>query len=336
MSDTSTDPSFLSGRFGMTIPFDGVPLSEQRDWIVELEDLGYTDVWSSEANGADAFTPLALASAWAPSLRLGSAIVPAYTRGPALLAQSVATLADAAPGRVAFGIGTSSNVIVEGWNGIPFTDPYHQVRDMVRFLRGALAGEKMSGTFGRSEVKGFRLGIRPAEQPRILIAALREGMLRLAGREADGAIINWLSADDVATVAPIVQAAGGAAAGEVVKEVVARIFVAPTTDRDTVMAMGRYAIAAYLSVPVYAAFHEWMGRGEQLAEMWRLWGEGDRKAALAAIPDSLVDELIVWGSPEECREHIGRYVANGVTTPALALLPFGYDVRQAIRDLAPR
>src|SRR3954464_8089733 len=132
-------------RYGMTIPFDGVPLSEQRDWVVELEDLGYTDVWSSEANGADAFTPLALASVWAPSLRLGSAIVPAYTRGPALLAQSVATLADAAPGRVAFGIGTSSNVIVEGWNGIPFEGPYRQVRDMVRFLRAAMSGEKMTG-----------------------------------------------------------------------------------------------------------------------------------------------------------------------------------------------
>ncbi len=323
-------------RYGMTIPFDGVPLSEQRDWIVELEDLGYTDVWSSEANGADAFTPLALASAWAPSLRLGSAIVPAYTRGPALLAQSVATLADAAPGRVAFGIGTSSNVIVEGWNGIPFDEPYRQVRDMVRFLRAAMDGEKMTGRFGRSEVKGFRLGIRPAQQPTILIAALREGMLRLAGREGDGAIINWLSAEDVATVAPIVQAAGAEAAEPGPREVVARIFVAPTTDRDAVIGMGRFAIAAYLSVPVYAAFHEWLGRGEQLAEMWRLWGEGDRKAALAAIPESLVDELIVSGTPEQCREHIQRYVDHGVTTPALALLPFGYDQRQAIRDLAPR
>ncbi len=326
-----------TSRYGMTIPFDGVPLAEHRDWLVELEDLGYTDVWSSEANGADAFTPLALAAAWAPSLRLGRAIVPAYTRGPALLAQSVASLADAAPGRVAFGIGTSSNVIVENWNGIPFTEPYQQVRDMVRFLRQALTGEKVSGTFGRSEVKGFKLGVRPAQQPAILVAALREGMLRLAGRESDGAIINWLSAEDVRTVAPIVQQAGGATdADPTPREVVARIFVAPTTDRDLVVGMGRYAIAAYLSVPVYAAFHEWMGRGEQLADMWRLWKEGDRKAALEAIPASLVDELIIWGTPEECREHIGRYVENGVTTPALALLPFGIDQRQAIRDLAPR
>ena len=85
--------------------------------------------------------------------------------------------------------------------------------------------------------------------------------------------------------------------------------------------MGRFAIAAYLNVPVYAAFHEWLGRGEVLGEMWRLWKEGDRKAALAAIPDQVVDDLIVWGPPEKCREHIQRYVDNGVTTPAAGAAP---------------
>ena len=319
-------------RYGMTIPFDGVPLHAQREWVVELADLGYTDVWSSEANGADAFTPLTLASVWAPSLRLGTAIVPAFTRGPACLAQSAGSLAQAAPGRLALGIGTSSNVIVEGWNGIPFEQPYQRTRDMVRFLRAALAGGKVSEEYETFSVRGFRLGVTPSEPVPLLVGALREGMLRLAGREGDGAIINWLSADDVATVAPIVQEAGG---GEP-KEVVARIFVAPTDDASTVRAMGRYAIAAYLNVPVYAAFHNWLGRGEMLADMWRLWKDGDRQAALAAIPDSLVDELIVWGTPEACREHLQRYVDNGVTTPALALLPFGIDARQAIRDLAPR
>ena len=322
----------MDQRYGMTIPFDGVPLHAQRDWIVELADLGYTDVWSSEANGADAFTPLTLASVWAPSLRLGTAIVPAFTRGPACMAQSVASLADAAPGRFAFGIGTSSNVIVEGWNGIPFESPYEKTRDMVRFLRAALAGEKVTIDEGTVRTKGFKLGVRPEQPVPILIAALREGMLKLAGREGDGAIINWLSADDVATVTPIVQAAGDGSD----KEIVARIFVAPTDDADTVRGMARFAIGAYLNVPVYAAFHEWLGRGEALGEMWKLWKEGDRKAALAAIPDQVVDDLIVWGPPEKCREHVQRYVDNGVTTPALALLPFGYDARQAIRDLAPR
>lgn len=316
--------------YGMTIPFDGVPLHEQRDWIVELEDLGYTDVWSSEANGADGFTPLALASVWAPSLRLGSAIVPSFTRGPATLAQCVASLADAAPGRVAFGIGTSSNVIVERWNDIPFTEPFKKTRDTVRFLRTALTGEKVKADYDTFSVNGFKLGLVPEQQPKILVAALRQGMLRLAGAEGDGAIVNWLGADDVATVAPYVHEGGAD------KEIVARIFVAPTEDRDTVMALGRYAIAAYLTVPVYAEFHRWLGREEMLQPMWDLWKAGDRKAALAAIPDELVDTLIVHGSPEACREHIGRYQANGITTPALAILPFGLDQRQAIRDLAPR
>ncbi len=316
--------------YGMTIPFDGVPLHAQRDWIVELEDLGYTDVWSSEANGADGFTPLALASTWAPSLRLGSAIVPAFTRGPATLAQCVATLADAAPGRVAFGIGTSSNVIVERWNDIPFTEPYKKTRDTVRFLRTALTGAKVKEDYATFSVNGFKLGLVPEQQPKILVAALREGMLRLAGREGDGAIVNWLGADDVRTVAPYVHEGGAD------KEVVARIFVAPTTDRDLVLNYGRFAIAAYLTVPVYAEFHRWLGRGEMLQPMWDHWAAGDRQAALAAIPEELVDTLIVHGTPEACREHIARYQENGVTTPALAILPFGLDQRQAIRDLAPR
>ncbi len=317
-------------RYGMTIPFDGVPLHEQREWIVELEELGYTDVWSSEANGADAFTPLALASAWAPAFRLGTAIVPAFTRGPACLAQSAGSLGQAAPGRLVLGIGTSSNVIVEGWNGIPFEQPYQRTRDMVRFLRKALAGEKVTEEFETFSVNGFRLGVVPPEPVPILVAALRQGMLHLAGEEGDGAIINWLSADDVKTVVPHVHEGGPG------KEIVARIFVAPTADADTVRAAGKFAIAAYLNVPVYAAFHEWLGRGEMLTPMWELWKAGDRKGAAAVVPDSLVDELIVHGPPDACREHIQRYVDNGVTTPALALMPFGFDARQAIRDLAPK
>jgi probable F420-dependent oxidoreductase len=326
----------MSQRYGMTVPFDNVPLGEQREWFEELVDLGYTDVWSSEANGADAFTPLALASVWAPSLRLGNAIVPVFTRGPATLAQCVGSLAQAAPGRFVLGIGTSSDVIVERWNGLQFTEPYKRTRDTLRFLRAALSGEKVTETYDTFAVKGFKLGVVPDQPVPILVAALREGMLKLAGREGDGAIINWLSADDVLQVAPVVRQFGPNPDGTD-KEIVARIFVAPSEDADTVRAMGRFAIAAYLNVPVYAAFHQWVGRSEVLADMWRLWSEGDRKAALEAIPDDVVDQLIVHGSPAECRDHVQRYIDNGVTTPALAILPFpGIDQRQAIRDLAPR
>lgn len=313
----------------MTIPFDGAPLHAQREWVAELADLGYTDAWSSEANGADAFTPLALASQWAPTLRLGTAIVPAFTRGPACLAQCAGSLAQAAPGRFVLGVGTSSDVIVEGWNGIPFREPYRRTRDVVRFLRAAMAGEKVSGEFDTFTVRGFRLGVVPEQPVPVLVAALREGMLRLAGREGDGAVVNWLSAEDVRRVAPIVHEGGPG------KEIVARIFVCPSTDADAVRAAGRFAVAAYLNVPVYAAFHEWLGRGDRLAGMWTAWRAGDRKAAAAAVPDDVVDELIVHGAPEACREHVARYVEAGVTTPVLAVLPFGVDQRRAVRDLAP-
>ncbi|MBA2327701.1 MAG: LLM class F420-dependent oxidoreductase [Actinobacteria bacterium] len=316
----------MQQRHGITVPFEGVPLHAHREWFEEAEALGYTDVWSAEAGGADAFTPLALAAAWAPKLRLGTAIVPAYTRGAATLAQTVASMAQAAPGRFALGIGTSSNVIVENWNGIPFENPYQRVRDTIRFLRSALAGEKVTQDYETFSVKGFRLGIRVDEVPPILVAALRPGMLKLAGTEGDGAIINWLSADDVKTVVPHV--------GEG-KEVAARIFVMPSEDTDTVRFVGKRAIAAYLNVPVYAQFHEWLGRGDILAPMWDAWKAGDRDAATAAIPDSLVDELIVHGSAADCRDHLDRYAANGVTTPAPAILAGPDDARQAMRDLAP-
>ena len=184
-------------RHGITVPIEGIPLHAHREVFEEIAALGYTDVWSAESGGADAFTPLALAAAWAPSLRLGTAIVPAYTRGAATLAETVASMAQAAPGRFAFGIGTSSNVIVENWNGIPFEEPYRRVRDTIRFLRSSLAGEKVTHEYDTFNVKGFRLGIRVDEMPPILVAALRPGMLRLAGREGDGAIITWLSAEDV-------------------------------------------------------------------------------------------------------------------------------------------
>jgi probable F420-dependent oxidoreductase len=319
----------LPRRDGMTAPLPG-HLHSHREKLQELADLGYTDLWSAEADGADAFTPLALAAAWEPRLRLGTAIVPAFTRAPACLAQCVASLADAAPGRFAIGIGSSSNVIVEKWNGVPFEEPYKRVRDVVRFLNDALSGEKVAKTYDSFTVQGFKLGVRPEQPPKILVAALREGMLRLAAREADGAIINWLSAEDVARVAGVVRQFGDD------KEIVARIFVCPSEDAEAVRAAAKFAIAAYLNVPVYAAFHEWLGRGDVLGGMWEAWRAGDRKAALAAIPDSVVDELVVHGSPAQCRARIDEYFANGVTTSSLALLPLApYDHWEAVRALSP-
>ena len=321
-------------RYGITIPLPGARLHEHQELFKRLVDLGYTDVWSAESSGADGFTPLALAAAWAPELRLGVAIIPAFTRGPALLAQSAASLADAAPGRFVMGIGSSSNVIVERWNDVAFDEPYKKCRDVIRFMKAAMGGDKVTETYDTFDIKGFRLDLVPEQQPPILLAALREGMLRLAGREADGAIINWLSADDVLKVAPIVH---NAAPDDAEREIVARLFVCPSEDADTVRQQAKFAIAAYMNVPVYAAFHQWIGRGDQMQGMWDAWQAGDRKAALAAIPDQVVDDLVVHGSPEQCREHIQRYMDAGVDTAAIAILGLAdIDPLKAIEDLAPR
>ena len=195
----------LPVRPGMTVPLPG-PLHTHRDRLAELADLGYTDIWSAEADGADAFTPLALAAAWEPRLRLGTAIVPAYTRSPACFAQSVASLADAAPGPV-----RHRHRLVEQRDrrAVERRPVRRAVQEGARRRalppRRARRREGRQATYDTFEVQGFRLGIRPEQPPPILVAALREGMLRLAGREADGAIINWLSADDVPTVAGVVQ-----------------------------------------------------------------------------------------------------------------------------------
>ncbi|HKN97122.1 MAG TPA: LLM class F420-dependent oxidoreductase [Pseudonocardiaceae bacterium] len=313
-------------RWGITLPLTGVPLADHRDLVRSLPDLGYTDVWTAETSGTDAFTPLALVAEWAPALRLGTAIAPVYTRGPGLLAMTAATVAELAPGRFVLGIGTSSPVIVADWNAGELAEPYARSRDTLRFLRAALAGEKVTQTYPTFTVRRFKLERPPNPPPSIMLAALRPGMLRLAAKEADGAITNWLSPADVRTVRGVL--------GDGV-ELAARIFVCPTEDAAAARALGRLLISSYLTVPVYAAFHDWLGRADVLAPMHAAWAAGDRKAANAAIPDEVVDDLIVHGSPAACRERVAEYVESGLDTPAIAVLPTGANPVAMVRALAP-
>ncbi len=327
-------------RYGMTIPLPGIPLAEHQPWLREIVDLGYTDLWTMETDGLDAFTPLACAAAWAPELRLGTAIASVFTRGPGLLAQTAAALAEAAPGRFVLGLGSSSEAMVSGWNDMPFAEPYYRVRDCLRFLRRALGGERVDASFRTFETHGFTLARAPAVVPPIYLAALRPDMLRLAGREADGALLGLVAARDIPQLARVV--ADGAVKSQRVAappDLVLRLGVFPTDDAERVRAHCRRLIAAYLNVPAYAAMHEWLGRGDELRPLWDAWQRGDRKAAVAAIPDQLVDALFVHGRPEACREQIEGFVAAGVSTPVLSITPLGLgadDLRRALRELAPR
>jgi len=317
----------MSSRYGITIPFEGVTLQEHKEWFHKLADLGYTDVWSSEVDGADGFTPLTLCAAWESRLNLGIAVSPVYTRGAGLLAMTIASLAEAAPGRFMMGLGASSQPVVERWNGIAYDKPYARTRDVVRFLKKALDGEKIDEVFETFEIHGFKLSRPVIDRPPLLLGALREGMLRLAGSEADGAILNWLGANDVAQCVSHVGPD---------KLISARLFVVPTEDADTARFIGRRMISSYLTVKGYAEFHKWLGREEILTPMWDAWAAGDRKLANELIPNEVVDDLIIHGSFDACREHVQRYVDAGVSLPNIAIMPFGVSVEDAVVGLAPR
>lgn len=330
-------------RWSLSVPLDGFTLAEHPAIAREAEELGYTDAWSYEVDGVDCFSPLAVLAP-TTSLRLGTAIANVYTRGPATLAQCAAGLAELAPGRFVLGIGSGSQPIVEQWNGLPFRKPATRVREMVLFLRKALAGERVVFAGETVRVNGFRLTRPPQHPVPIQVAALREGMLRVAGEVADGAIVNWLSVEDVRkSVAVLRQAAQAAGRDPEALEVTARLMV--LVDHPTPEAMQgiRRVITGYLTVPVYKAFHQWLGRSELLRPMWEAWAAGDRRSAVEAVPDEVVHDLIVMGSPAERRAHILRYLEAGIDTAFLSLFTFEQDparkrenILRGLRELAPR
>lgn len=329
-------------RLALSVPLEGFTLAEHAELAREAERLGYTDAWSFEVDGVDCFSPLA-AVAMASGLRVGTALANVFTRGPATLALSAAGLAEIAPGRFCLGIGSGSEVIVEAWNGGAFRRPATRVREMALFLRRALAGERVIFKGETFTVDGFRLTRPPARPVPIYIGGLRPGMLRVAGEVGDGVILNWLAPEDVPRCVAVVREAARAAGRDPdALEVTARVFVnvdplSPASD----LAARRH-IAAYLNVPVYRAFHEWLGRAKDLGPMWEAWARGDRKAAVGAIPEHVVAGLITRGSMEEIRARLRRYLAAGIDTAFVALQTSEPDPARrrdvlmgALRALAP-
>ena len=329
-------------RWSLSVPMEGFALPELGDVARDAERWGYTDAWSFEVDGVDGFTPLAVIGL-ATGMRIGTAIANVYTRGPATLASTAAGLADVAPGRFVLGIGAGSQPIVESWNGGRFSKPATRVREMAQFLRSALAGERVVFKGQTFSVDGFRLTKTPKEPVPIHIAALREGMLKVAGEVGDGVILNWLSPDDVPrSVAVVRETAKRAGRDPEAIEVTARLFVnldPPGPESDLVV---RRHIAGYLNVPVYRAFQEWLGRSEALGPMWAAWGAGDRKGAVAAIPTQVMDDLMPRGDFSVLKARIQRYLDRGIDTAFLSLMTSEQDPKKkrdlmldALRALAP-
>ena len=307
-------------RWGLTLPLPMLPLAAHEDLAKRAETAGYTDLWSGETNGPDGFTPLALAAAWTERVRLGTGVVGVFQRGPALLAQQTAAMADGSGGRFVLGIGASSDRIVEGWNGIPFEKPYSKVAETVDFLKVALAGERTES--------GFKLETKPAEPIPVVLAALRGRMLRLAVEKAEGAFTNFLPLSGLPQVVDEIE---GAPDGF---ELLCRFFCLPG-DREQVEPMARFMFSSYVTVPVYEAFYRWLGHGAAIDPMVAAWKEGDRQGAAAAAPWDLIEEMFIFGDPAAMKARLGEFTAGGITLPILTPITTPDKLGELIEALGP-
>jgi probable F420-dependent oxidoreductase len=310
----------MSQRWGLTLPLPGITLAEHKEHVVLAEASGYTDLWTGETAGPDGFTPLSLGAAWTERMRLGTGIVGVFQRGPALLAQEAAALASASDNRFVLGIGSSSDRIVEGWNGIPFEKPLSKVRETLDFLDVALAGERTA--------TGFKLETPPAEPVPIVLAALRGKMLELAVARAQGAFTNFLPLGGLPKVAAqLADAPEGF-------ELLCRFFCIPG-EREQVEPLARFMFSSYITVPVYANFYRWLGYGEQIEPMVAAWESGDRQAAAAAAPWELIEDMFVFGTPAEMKERLAAFIAGGITLPILTPIVTPDKLGETIAALAP-
>jgi probable F420-dependent oxidoreductase len=314
-------------RWAISLELPGLSLPEHEPILRAAEAAGYTDAWTGETGGHDGFTPLAMAAAWTDRMRLGTGVVNVFTRGPAVLAQHAAALQDASRGRFCLGVGSSSNVIVEKWNGGTFEKPRTRVRETVAFLRAALAGERAGE--GR-----FRLEQPPSVPVPIHIAALRERMLRTAGELGDGAWVNFLPRQNLETVLGEIRAGEREAGKETgATEVLCRFFCLQG-DPEEALPLARWMFAAYATVPVYEAFFRWLGHGEAIDPMVSAWREGDRAKAVEAAPRELIEDIFILGDADAQRARLESYRAGGVTTPVLMPIPLaGPDGSGSVEEM---
>lgn len=307
-------------RTAITLPGASAGVAEALALARRAEALGYDDLWLSDAGGIDGLTLAALVAQHTERARIGIAVVPAYTRTPAVLASTAATIAQLAPQRFVLGLGTSSHAIIEGWHGLRLERPLARMRETVQLLRVMLAGEKtdFSGRTLRSH--GYRQQPTEGGVP-LYLAALRPRMLELAAGVGDGVILNLFPRSSLPRiVAHIRQGALAAGKDPDEVEVVCRHQIAVTADVQAARRLFRQAFAAYYATPVYNHFLAWAGYEDAAREIRAGWDAGDRERTAGAISDELIDEIAIIGSREHCRQRVRELAAGGIHTHVVSCL----------------
>jgi probable F420-dependent oxidoreductase len=328
-------------RLGLTLGLVGAPLDQALEICRDAESLGYTDVWSAEVGGSDAFAVLAALAPLTQKMRLGTAIIPVFTRPVALTAMGAATVQNLSKGRFVLGLGTSSRIIVERWMARSFDAPLSTLEDTVTGVREIFSGKKVR-LEGRVSATDFRLEIG-VEPPPVYIAALGPKACRLAGRIADGVIFFLKTPDGVRQSLEHVHAGAREAGRDPDSiDVVARVPVAIDEEPDLYRFMSQRLITNYAMVDVYNRSLASQGFADEVAAIAKAWAEGDRNAATASVTDEMIGQLQIHGSAAECRASLAEFRAAGVKTPVLFPFSLAGDpgaittkVRSVVELMAP-
>ena len=330
-------------RLGITPPIEVSGLAAAVDLCARAESLGYTDVWTAEVGAVDAFSPLAAVAMRTHRVRLGTGLVPVFTRPPALTAMSAAGVQQLSGGRFVLGVGTSSPAIVGSWMGTPFERVVQRVREYVDVLRQILSGTKVSFRGGTLRVDGFRLQVDPLHAVPIYLGALGPKMCRLAGEIADGVLFFLMTPDGVRAAIDEVKAGARSAGRDPDSiDVFIRLPVVVDESEETVRFMARRLLTGYAIVPAYNASLARQGFGEEASAIAAAWADGDRDLASSLFTDAMLDELFVFGDASACRSRLAAYRDAGVITPVLMPLSFAGSpeerterVAMSVEALAP-
>ncbi|MGH9137398.1 MAG: LLM class F420-dependent oxidoreductase [Acidimicrobiales bacterium] len=290
-------------------------------------ELGYRSFWTAETTGPEAFSVLSAAGSAAPQLGLGTGVLALQLRTPMVVAMAGATLQALHPDSdILLGVGISSPVVTERWHGVPYGDrPLARVREYATLLRQCLSGESVSFQGDFYEVSRFRLGVRLGERrPKIVIGALNEGMLRLAGEVADGVLLNYLPASAVPDAVEQVRKGGDAT-------IYAYVHVG-VCEREDGIDYARRDLFSYAVVDAYARAFERAGFADDVTAIREKHQAGDRDGALAAVSDRFVDAIDVMGDADHVYATVQAYVDAGVDVPVLMPLPWGPDRMQVVDD----
>ena len=325
MSEPTAVGSSNGFRSAMTPPASIGPGMVDR--IVEqaraAEQAGYDDVWLPDAGGIDALTLAAIVLDRTERIRVGIAVVPAYTRTPAVLAATVATLADLAPGRFALGLGASSEAMINGWHGLALERPVARMRETLALLRGIFAGERTSFTGQTLRSAGYRQPALATPVP-ILLAALRPRMTELAVTAADGIILNLFPLRALDSLMAGIHAAAARVGREPAEIEVASRFqgqvVANEAEHAAARDAFRFHFTPYYANRVYNAFLAEVGYPDIAADLQSRARAGDWAGARACLTDELVDDIAVIGDAEHFRARLATYAEAGIGTPIMFCL----------------